>query len=47
MEDDRFVKCPLVDEMIEDIADITLIMEGGYKVLNHNDIIEILKRSMK
>ena len=37
----------VTDEMIEDIADITLIMEGGYKVLNHNDIIEILKRSMK
>lgn len=37
----------VTDEMIEDIAESTLIMEGGYKVLNHNDVIEILKRSMK
>ena len=35
------------EEMIEGIADGTLIMPGGYKVLEHNEIVEILKESLK
>ena len=34
------------DEMIEGIADGTLIMTGGYKVPDHEEIVEILKESM-
>ncbi len=34
------------EDMIEGIADGTLIMFGGYKVLNHDEIVEILKESM-
>lgn len=37
----------VTEDMLEGIAESTLIMNGGYKVLNHSDIIEILKRSMK
>ena len=32
--------------MIEDIAKATLVMEGGYKVLTHEEIVEILKKSL-
>lgn len=31
---------------IEKIADATLVMEGGYKVLNRDDIVKILKESL-
>lgn len=34
------------EDTIEGIADGTLIMSGGYKVLNHDEIVEILKESM-
>ena len=33
--------------MIEGIADGTIIMPGGYKVLKHDEIVEILKESLK
>lgn len=33
-------------DMIEGIADSTLIMDGGYKVLNREEIIDILKGSL-
>ena len=33
-------------DMIEAIADSTLIMEGGYKVLSREDVISILKESL-
>lgn len=36
----------VTDEMIEGIADSTFIMEGGYKILTHDDVVEILKESM-
>ena len=32
--------------MIEDIAKATLVMEGGYKVLTHEEIVKILKESL-
>ena len=34
------------EEMIEGIADGTLILEGGYKVLDHEEIVKILKESL-
>ena len=34
------------EDMINGIADGTLIMEGGYKVLSHDEIVEILKVSL-
>ena len=33
-------------DMIEGIADATLILEGGYKVLTRDEVIQILKESM-
>ncbi len=33
-------------DMIDGIADSTLIMNGGYKVLNRDEIVEILKKSL-
>lgn len=37
----------VTEEMLEGIADGSFIMEGGYKVLSHEDIVAILKESMK
>lgn len=34
------------EDMLDDMVNATLIMEGGYKILNKNDIREILKASM-
>ena len=34
------------EEMIDGTADGTLIMEGGYKVLDRDEVKEILKESM-
>ena len=34
------------EEMLEGIADGTFIMEGGYKLLTHNEVLDILKASM-
>ena len=34
------------EDMIKGIADGTLIMEGGYKVIGHDEIVEILKASL-
>ena len=36
----------VTSDMIEKIADSTLIMTGGYKTLDRNEIIEILKESL-
>ncbi len=33
-------------DMIEGIADATLIMDGGYKVLSREEVVEILKQSL-
>lgn len=32
--------------MLEGIAEGTLIMEGGYKLLGHDEILKILRESM-
>lgn len=34
------------EDMLDGIADGTIIMEGGYKVLNHDDVLKILKDSL-
>lgn len=36
----------VTEDMLSGIADGTFIMEGGYKVLNHDEIVEILRESM-
>ncbi len=36
----------VTQDMIEGIADGTFIMDGGYKVLTHDEIVKILKESM-
>lgn len=36
----------VTEDMIEGIADGTFIMEGGYKILNHDDVVHILKQSI-
>ena len=37
----------VTEDMLEDIANGSFIMEGGYKTLTHVEIVEILKNSMK
>ena len=37
----------VTEDMLDGIADGSFIMEGGYKVLRHDEIVEILKESMK
>ncbi len=32
--------------MIEGIADGTIILDGGYKVLDRDEVVQILKASM-
>jgi hypothetical protein len=32
--------------MLQGIANGTIIMEGGYKVLNHDEVLDILKNSL-
>ena len=34
------------EEMIEGIADATFILEGGYKVLDRDEVVQVLKASM-
>lgn len=34
------------EDMLEGLADATLVMNGGYKVLSRNEIVQILKESM-
>lgn len=36
----------VTEDMLEGIADGTFVMLGGYKELDHNEIVEILKESM-
>ena len=36
----------VTSEMIEDIADKVLAMNGGYKALNREEIVQILRESM-
>lgn len=39
-------KLGATEEMLEGLADATLIMNGGYKVLSRDEIVQILKESM-
>lgn len=36
----------VTEDMLEGIADGTFIMQGGYRVLTHGDVVQILKASM-
>lgn len=36
----------VTDDMLDGIASGSFAMEGGYKVLNHDEIVAILKISM-
>ena len=36
----------VTDDMLDGIANATFILNGGYKVLDHDEIVEILKESM-
>ena len=36
----------VTEEMLKGIANGTIIMEGGYKVLNHDEVLNILKNSL-
>lgn len=36
----------VTEEMLDGIADGTLIMQGGYKVLDRDEVKEILRQSM-
>ena len=33
-------------DMLDGIANATFILNGGYKVLNHDEVVKILKESM-
>ena len=37
----------VTEDMLEGIAEGSFIMEGGYKVLTHDEIVQILERSME
>ena len=34
------------EDMIDGIADATLILDGGYKVLDRDEVVKVLKESM-
>ena len=34
------------EDMFEGIADATIILNGGYKVLDRDEVVQILKASM-
>ena len=36
----------VTEEMIEAIADATIILDGGYKVFTRDDVVEVLKKSL-
>lgn len=40
------IEIGVIEEMINEIAENTLIMDGGYKVLSKGEIVDILKKSM-
>lgn len=42
----RISKLGATEDMLEGIADGTIILPGGYKVLEHSEIVDILKESM-
>lgn len=36
----------VTEDMLEGLADSTLIMDGGYKVLEKDEIIDIFRKSL-
>ncbi len=39
-------KLGVTRDMIESVADSTFIMEGGYRVLTHEDVVNVLTASL-
>ena len=37
----------VTEDMLEGIADGTILLPGGYKALEHDEIVAILKESLK
>ena len=42
----RLSELGATEDMIEGIADATIILKGGYKVLDRAEVIEILRKSL-
>ena len=42
----KISKLGVTEDMIEGIADGTIILDGGYKVLTHEEVVKILRESM-
>ena len=36
----------VTEDMLDGIADATIILNGGYEILNHDEIVEILRKSL-
>ena len=36
----------VTEDMIEAIADATIILDGGYKVFTRDDVVAVLKKSL-
>ena len=36
----------VTEDMIEAIADATIILDGGYKVLTRDEVVKVLKESL-
>ena len=46
-EEDRcFTELGATEDMIDGIANGTIILEGGYKVLNKDEVAQILRASL-
>ena len=43
----RISELGATEDMLEGIADGTIILPGGYKVLEHDEIVDILKECLK
>ena len=43
---DEISSLGVTEDMLEGIADATFIMTDGYRVLSHDDIVEVLRRSL-
>ena len=36
----------VTEDMLDGIANATIILKGGYETLNHDEIVEILRKSL-
>ena len=42
----NITKLGVTEDMLEGIADATFLNEGGYKILTHDEVVEILKKAL-